>query len=142
MEPRACLVSERRPDILRRTPAAASKVLLAVLIAAVTVDVGRAHSGQRQPRPKLEAIKPRVKMMNVHLEVALAQVERAVIGRERTPPPPDRRGDPLSKASGLRKLKPSGQRAAVCRRATRARARLSVRVARRAGWTDCMPGSS
>ena len=70
MEPRACLVSERRPDILRRTPAAASKVLLAVLIAAVTVDVGRAHSGQRQPRPKLEAIKPRVKMMNVHLEVA------------------------------------------------------------------------
>jgi hypothetical protein len=58
------------PDILRRTPAAASKVLLAVLVAAVTEDDGRAHSGQRQPRPKLEAIKPRDKMINVHYEVA------------------------------------------------------------------------
>ena len=58
------------PDILWRPPAAASNVLLVVLVAAVTADAGRAHCGQRQPRPKLEAIKPRGKMMNIHFEVA------------------------------------------------------------------------
>ena len=52
-EPRACLawclVSERRLEMLRLTPAAASKVLLVVLVATVTADAGQAHCGQRQP---------------------------------------------------------------------------------------------
>jgi len=58
------------PDIFRRTPAAAAEGLWVVLIASVTADAGRVHCGQRPRHPKLEASKPRGKMMNIHFEVA------------------------------------------------------------------------